>query len=364
MRRSSGNLLVLALLVASGGCSDSTAPAEPETLEIEAGNNQNGSTGEPLPEMLRVVVTGSDGQPFTGATVRWDVVSREAQVSPATSITDNAGAASTTVTLGSSAGAVVVSATVDGLTAVSFSATAIVACDVIEPYAIGTTVTGTLSADDCRVADGSRVDRFSFTLTQTESIRFTQSSTVMNPFLGLDDAAGNPIAFHDDVSATDRSSRMRVFLAAGSYVLSPSGFATTDLGDYTLASETATDAVGGCGFFETWVTRGVQLTQELTTTDCQLTDQGGNSYHVDLYFMYLREGETLTVSQTSAALDAYIELYRLTSSALQFVTFNDDETDASGDALLTHEVAVSGVYLIAPSSSGPLEVGAYTFVVN
>lgn len=373
MRRMRGKLAAWGLLAAVGAC-DSTAPVEPETLAIEAGDNQNGSTGSALPEMLSVRVTGSDGMPFAGAAVRWQVVSGAAQVSPQTSSTNAEGIATTTVTLGSSPGAVVVSATVDGLPVVSFNANATSACDAIEPHTIGSTVDGTLTTDSCQLSDNTRADRFSFNLTAAQSIRFIQSAVAMNPFLSLEDENGNAIAFHDDISNSDRTARMRVFLPPGSYVVTPSGSAPADLGAYTFSSELATDAVGSCGatgqdpviqsFFENWVTRGVQLTQELAATDCVLGDQDGNRYYVHLYFIFLRQGETLRITQSSTELDSYVELYRVTASGIDFIDFNDDENSSTDNSALTHEVLLNGVYLILPSTSVAQEVGAYTLGVN
>lgn len=357
-------LLATLALLGIAACGDGQEPIRPETLIVHAGDNQNGPTGAALPTPLQVRLTGSDGLPYTGATVQWTVVTGTATVSPATSTTDDTGVASTMLTLGSTLGAVVVTATVSGITPVSFNAAAIDVCAETAAYTVGSTVDGTLASTDCRLNDGTYADQFTFTITEPQSLRFTLTSTTFNPFVSLTDAADRPVAFNDDVSQADRNSTMRVFLAPGAYVIGAGGFGPTDLGGYQLASLVATEDITGCEVFATWVVPGVQLTQGLSDQDCELEDAQGNVYYGDPYFIYLPQGASITATQTSTAINTYLELYRVTSTGFEFQAFNDDEATGVSNSRLTHTTTQAGVYMLLPSSSLPVETGDYTLAVQ
>lgn len=361
-------VLILVGGLAAGSCGDNGGqePVRPQLLAIESGNNQTGQRGAALPLPLTVLVTGTDGRPFAGGTVHWGILSGNAQIAPATSTTDANGIAIATLTLGNATGAVVASADMDGLTAVSFNATSVLPCDLLVPYTLGTTVTGSLTVGDCPAEDGSFFDRYGLHLDQAQSIRFTQRSSAFNSFLLLRTPAGNTVAFHDDISATDRNASMRVFMAPGDYVISPSGLTPADLGAYTLETAVSTAPVTGCEFTANWATRGVQITDALTATDCELGDEAGNLYYADPYLIFLQQGTTVTFRQTSTVVDTYLELYRVGALGVDFIGFNDDDeaNPPTTDSRLTHNVVVSGIYLLLPSSAAPQEVGAYTLVIQ
>ncbi|MFI5229847.1 MAG: Ig-like domain-containing protein, partial [Gemmatimonadales bacterium] len=111
-------------------------------VAIASGNGQVGAPGQTLTTALAVKVTDASGGAVTGSTVTFAVSSGAATVSPATSTTDSNGQAQTVVTLGSTAGTVIVKATVGGtqliatfvLTAGSSSAT--IACTTSTPQTL------------------------------------------------------------------------------------------------------------------------------------------------------------------------------------------------------------------------------------
>jgi plastocyanin len=90
-----------------------------------SGDAQSGTVVAALANQLRVLVTLS-GAPQPGATVTWLATGVGASVTPATSVTDATGIATTTWTLGQVAGAQSASATLSGASGspVSFAATA------------------------------------------------------------------------------------------------------------------------------------------------------------------------------------------------------------------------------------------------
>jgi hypothetical protein len=365
MHPSFARTALLVFISALVACSDDQSVLIIDELLVEAGDNQVGAPGEALPALLQVRVVGSDDRPFAGADVRWTVAAGDASVEPASSTTDAAGLAGTTLKLGTSEGAVTVRAQVDGVAPVTFNASIETACAAtVTAFTIGTPLTATLSSGDCRRANGSRIQRFRFTLAAPASLEFTQSSTAFDAYMLLDNAAGQLVAFADDISESERDAAMRVFLLAGEYVVTASGFSATDVGEYTLNAVVDSSALTGCNVYHTWVVRGVQVDQDLSATDCNLSDQAGNTYYADTYLVYLRQGETISIAQTSSDLNTYVELYEVVGGGFNFIDFNDDEGTGSTDSALTYTAETTGVYLLAPSSAGNRETGTYTLIVN
>lgn len=103
---------------------DSTGPtATPAAVTVQGGNQQTGVAGSALPVLLTVVVTDKDNKPVSGRRVDWDVGVGSGAVSPAQSTTDAKGVATTSWTLGTTAGTARVSAQVNGVNPAAFTAT-------------------------------------------------------------------------------------------------------------------------------------------------------------------------------------------------------------------------------------------------
>jgi hypothetical protein len=97
-------------------------PDAPANLTKTAGDGQQGTAGQPLPNAIRVRVTDQYGNPVPAVTVTWSVADGGGTLSASSSITDAAGHATVDWTLGVSAGVGRVSASVAGLTAQLFTA--------------------------------------------------------------------------------------------------------------------------------------------------------------------------------------------------------------------------------------------------
>jgi uncharacterized protein (TIGR03437 family) len=97
----------------------------PSRLAITDGNAQTAETGQALPKLLKVQLSGRAGLGVAGVTVNFEVKSGSARLSSASSLTDATGFAGITVTLGTTAGPVTIAATAAGTSlAVEFTATA------------------------------------------------------------------------------------------------------------------------------------------------------------------------------------------------------------------------------------------------
>jgi adhesin/invasin len=100
-------------------------PGNATDIALNAGNNQSGTVNTALAAPYVVKVTDVNGNPVQGVTVGWSVTGG-GSMNPASSLTDAAGLASSTRTLGTTAGTQSASATVAGLNGspVGFTATA------------------------------------------------------------------------------------------------------------------------------------------------------------------------------------------------------------------------------------------------
>jgi uncharacterized protein (TIGR03437 family) len=95
--------------------------ATPATVSLVSGTATSGTAGAALSTPMSVLVVDAAKNPVAGVTVTFSGVN--ASVNPASAVTDGAGHASTTVTLGSTVGSASVMATVAGLSPVALNLT-------------------------------------------------------------------------------------------------------------------------------------------------------------------------------------------------------------------------------------------------
>ncbi|HEX6367833.1 MAG TPA: Ig-like domain-containing protein [Longimicrobium sp.] len=114
-------LLLLSLLAA---CDGDPAASRPAQVQAVSGSGQSGLTGAALSAELVAKVTGSGGRGVPGVAVEWDVDAGGGTLSATGTLTDAAGEARVRWTLGPGAGTFTARATVAGLAAAVFSATA------------------------------------------------------------------------------------------------------------------------------------------------------------------------------------------------------------------------------------------------
>ena len=116
--------LAAGFLLAVLGCANPPSATTAIALTAVAGNAQTGVTGSALGTPLTVKAVDGTGAVLTGHTIEWSVQAGGGSVSPATSITNASGIATTSLTLGPVAGANTIKATVSGTTSsVLFTAT-------------------------------------------------------------------------------------------------------------------------------------------------------------------------------------------------------------------------------------------------
>jgi hypothetical protein len=350
---------VALVLVAALGITckkESIGPSQviPKTLTVVTGNNQSAFTGDSLSDSLLVRVIGSDGKPFDSAAVTWTVTSGTATVSSPSVATDSLGYASTTVTLGGTAGLVTIQASVVGLQPANFTATA---CGH-PAMAAGDSLSGALSTTDCRLSVWY-TDFYELAVPAgQEGFTLTMRSTAFDTYLEVYSAAGDLLSGADDISATDSNSQLTTILGTGDYLIAPSSFAPGVTGAYTLSAVAHPAELAGCELV--WVTRGFTISDSVTANDC-VDSTGGVSYF-DEVAVFLEAGSILTTSLQSTAFDA--ELFLLNGSGA-LVTSNNDSAGGPGtNAYLTYAIGQRGAYVLVVGTHTLGATGAYTFSIS
>jgi len=120
-------VLVAALLV--GACGDDSVTPPPTGTEVAelvrvSGDQQQWFFENPLPQPYLVMAVDSDGLAVPDVAISWTITSGGGTVDPMQSLTDAAGTASTTHTLGPVETSQAVTAAVPGIPSVTFTATA------------------------------------------------------------------------------------------------------------------------------------------------------------------------------------------------------------------------------------------------
>jgi hypothetical protein len=322
-----------------------------------AGDNQSAPTGTAVAVPPSVTVRDANGNPVNGITVIFAVASGGGTLTGGSQVTNASGVATVgSWTLGAATGTNTLTATAGSLPAVTFTATATAraACSVATAHTIGTSSNGTLATSDCLLSDGSYVDYFSTTVSTAGAYIFTDSSTSIDAVLLLYGPDFWIIGSNDDGDPTSRHSRIKALIPSASYLLGATSYHPAEIGDYKLSSAATSAAITGCEVV--FVARGITTDQSLETTDCLIGE-----FYSDAMWIFLRAGQSVTISMNSTAMDASLELWRQASSK---VAENDNRTTGTTDAQIVYTVPANDFYLILPTSHLTRAVGAYTLIIQ
>jgi len=355
-------------LACGGG--DSTGPeVRARRTTAVVGDSQSAPTGTVLPIPLSFVVLDAGDVPLVGAAVNWKVVSGSATLSASSTKTDVNGTARTTVTLGNTIGPVVVRGTVGTVAPVTFNLSAVDPCSYAAPYTIGSTVNAALTTGDCHVTitgvGSFYYDYYDFTVGSQQGVTATMTSTAFDTYLelfgGPDTAHFDLVGANNDISGTNTNSLVQAIVAPGTYELGANSNRTDATGSYTLTSVVRPQTISGCQVL--WVTRGIAVSDSVTTTDCA-TDFQGNAGYGDAVGIFLRTGSVIKISEHSTVMNAQLKLYRGDSLTAPPVAINDDSAAGTTDAFISYTVPNTNTFVIFIGSSVPTQTGAYALSIS
>ena len=228
--------------------------------------------------------------------------------------------------------------------------------------ALGGTTSGDLSAATCRWSfNGSRIQHYSFTLSQPTAVAFTMTaaSGKFDPFLLLyREAYGDTlgiVALNNDADAVTIDSRMSTVLAPGSYVVAGGHLDPNVYGAYTLAASTWSGSAEHCE--DVFMTPGTTTQQSVTASDCVNDAQ---TLYGDVIWIYLKPNQGVDVNVTSSGAITQLQLFDA-----QGAEAGRDDNAASGTS--THVSAPAtpqgGIYTLIVAARSTA-MGPYTLALG
>ena len=325
-----------------------------------AGDNQTGTSGAAVATAPSITVKDANGNPTAGVSVTFAVATGGGSVTGGTTTTNTFGIASVGSWVLGSAGVNTLTATAQGLPPVTFTATAQPnLCSITTPHTFGGTTNGALASTDCQLSDGTFIDFYTVTLPQADAYLFRQTAT-FDTYMYLDAADGTPIAENDDESDSVTNSAIKALLPAGSYVIGANSFDAQIFGNYSISSGTTTTNNGNCEVV--FVVKGISTNQNIEATDCPWPATPPTQY-ADIYYIFLKTGQQLTVTMSSATIDSGLELFRLDNPAVR-VGLNEDKDATTKDAQIVYTATATNYYAIVARTGPNLQTGAYTLQIQ
>jgi hypothetical protein len=349
-------LFGFALLSMQVSCADSSGPyVAPASISPNSSTTQTAAVGTAVPDPPSVLVLDENGAPLAGATVTFVAVSGSGSVTGGNAVTSATGIATVGSWTVGSTGENTLTASTGTLAPVTFTANGFDPCADSSTHVVGATTNGELTTSDCRFSNGSFVDAYTTTLADAGTYVFNEVSTAFDTFLVLYGASGDPVGVNDDATFRTSDSRIKAILSAGNFVLSASSYYANAVGTYSVTSSVDGGQATNCE--NIFVVPGITSPQSLQTTDCS-----GNGFYSDDYYVFLKAGQSITVSMSSAVIDSYLAVYASASGT--FLAQNDDRDVTTKDAQLVFTPSVAGFYTIVATSGGPGTTGAYTLITQ
>jgi hypothetical protein len=297
---------------------------------------------------------------MAAVSVTFAVASGGGSVTGETATSDLSGAATVgSWTLGAQPGTNTLTASAPGLAAVTFTAESIHRqCAARTAHSLGTTTPGTLSTSDCPLSDNTFADFFSTSVSAANAYIFRQSAA-FDSYLFLATPDGGVIAENDDGAATSGDSEIKALLPAGSYIIGASSFDAGVTGDYAISSSATSTSVTGCELV--YIVKNVETTQNIEDVDCLRSTSPAPPIYADSYFIFLRAGQTITVTMTSPLLDSYLELVQVDGAR---VASNDNKDATTKDARMVFTATSRNYYAIFARTAVSAQTGSYTLTVQ
>ncbi|MCU1237669.1 MAG: peptidase domain protein [Candidatus Solibacter sp.] len=203
-----------------------------------------------------------------------------------------------------------------------------------------------LGPGSCRASNGQPVDYYTFTLSADSLVLAVMTSSEVDGYLTLTDAAGNVLRT-DDNSYGSNDPLIVQYLRAGSYTLAARDASSTVGGLYEVDLRTSTGSRPPFCTPRGTLTPGMTATGVITYTGCQYLD---NTF-ADFYQITLAADGPLDIRLDSSDFDAYLLLLDAKGAVV------DEDDDSGGDTNARINAGAAG-------ASGALAAGTYTIVVK
>jgi hypothetical protein len=327
-------------------------PGPPATIEKVAGDNQLAFPRTRLVYGPTVRVRDQYSNPVSGAVVRFTVLAGDGSITADAVFTSSDGSASLGWTVGSD-GAQALSASVQGLAPVTFTAS--VVTDRCTPFPIearGDIPSGAFGSFGCTLGDGRVASLYSFHPTATGAYAFQVASDGASVVLNLTTKTGIPVA--EAFTAGGQDGTIRVILAAGEYVLRVTPQSAGESPQYRLSAQVFDGEENDCRAL--FLTLGVKTVQTLAKGDCEEAHT-----YADNYWIFVEAGRRVAITMASDEVDNVIKVLNTRDESVVETHVTTDEGGAWA-ARATFEAPVTGYYrIVATTDYFP---GSYTLAVD
>jgi uncharacterized protein YdeI (BOF family) len=179
------------------------------------------------------------------------------------------------------------------------------------------TVNGTLADSDCTAPhrSGSKADLYTFQGTAGQQVTVTLRSTAFDAYLIVVGPTGAVLAQDDDSGGGSNAQIQGTLPTAGTYTIEATAYYSSDRGSYTLTASASTTTTCSPGA----ITLPATVNGTLTDSDCTAPHRSGSK--ADVYTFQGTAGQTVTVTLSSTAFDAYLIVVGPTGAVL---AENDD----------------------------------------
>jgi hypothetical protein len=231
---------------------------------------------------------------------------------------------------------------------------------------VGDTKSGSLSAADPTLEDGSHYQLWYIQGRAGETAVITLRSSAFDAFLAVGRHGGDQMESDDD-GAGGTDSRIRItWPSNGTYVIRANSFGEAETGAYTLsvgspaAGEglSIADALGLPVNAQRRLVVGRSVTSSLDPEDMSLEDGS----HFEAWYIELTAGQRVVITQRSADFDSFLQLGRHGSS--EMLETNDDYNENDLNSQIIFTASEAGTYVVIANSLGRGETGNYSLEVT
>ena len=219
-------------------------------------------------------------------------------------------------------------------------------CSAFRPITVGGTFNGTLAPADCRLSDGTALQKFQLTLPTAAPLEIEMRSTAVDSYLFLLDANNQVVAENDDGGPGTDARIMRV-LNAGTYTIVVNAYDRDTYGAYSLAVRPGSAAC----FSAKTATFPAGLDGQLSTTGSCRNDDDSYS---DVYQFTLSARTNVSADMKSGTVDSYLRVF---DAQGQLVAQDDDGGPAGLDARVSGQLEPGTYFVMA--SARPNQTGTY-----
>ncbi len=332
------------------------AVAGPTAVIVKAGgDNLSASVGSQVSQAPVVRLEDKYRNPVPNVAVTFAISTGSGTLKNAVVLSNSSGLASVGSWTIGSLGGTKLSARVEGLEPVAFSAYGAPNCSTAATITIGESKTASLNESGCPVG-GERVENV-YTLSLTHSglsvFSFQQESGDFQSRFILTTGAGVTIAEAEDSTGTGRAT-LKALLWAGEYVVHVSSAGTINGGTYRLESKLEGYDVTNCE--RVFVQSPINLIQSTSSSDCLSTDQR----YYDEYVVHFDVGDTIQLAMNYVSGAARMDMF---SAAGEYI--GGEQTTAYYDESASLVVVPrSGFYTIRAGMYGVRATGQYHMMVQ